>query len=166
MLALWTWPFLIKDRWHADVSVLGWFYSASSLGAVLAAVWMGRLPRLRRRGLALYGSWMLIGVLVMAFGLPIRVPGILIASLLIGACNSIVGLVWVNTLQEFVPGHLLGRVTSVDYLGSYLLLPVGFAVGGWAADRLGPALVFVIGGALEAALIALGLLHPQIRSLD
>lgn len=159
-------PFLIKNRWHADVGVLGLFYSASSLGSILAAVWLGRLPRLRRRGLTLYGAWMMIGVLVMAIGLPIAVPGILIASLLIGACNTVLGLVWVNTLQEFVPRHLLGRVTSVDYLGSYILLPAGYALGGWAADVAGPPLVFVIGGALEMALIALGLLHPRIRSLD
>jgi hypothetical protein len=47
-----------------------------------------------------------------------------------------------------------------------MFLPVGYAVGGWAADVVGPSLVFVIGGAFEAALIALGLLHPRIRSLD
>lgn len=159
-------PFLIRDRWHADVSVLGLFYSASSVGSVLAAVWLGRLPRLGRRGLTLYGAWMLIGVLVMVIGLPIMIPGLLIASLMIGACNTVLGLVWVNTLQEFVPRHLLGRVTSVDYLGSLILLPAGYAVGGWAVEAAGPSLVFVIGGALETALIGLGLLHPRIRSLD
>jgi len=161
-----TLPFLLKDRWQAEVGVLGLFYSASSLGSVLAAAWLGRLPRLRRRGLTLYGSWMLIGVLVMAIGLPITIPGILLASLMIGACNTILSLVWVNTLQEFVPRNLLGRVTSVDYLGSYLLLPLGYALGGWAAEALGPSLVFVLGGALQTVLIALGLLHPQVRSLD
>jgi len=159
-------PFLIKNRWQADVNVLGLFYSAGSLGSVLAAVWMGRRRKLRRRGRTLYSAWMLIGVLVMAIGLPIGIPGILAASLLIGACNSILGLVWVNTLQEFVPGSLLGRVTSVDYLGSYLFLPVGLTLGGWAADRLGPSPVFLIGGALHASLVALGLLHPKVRSLD
>jgi MFS family permease len=161
-----TLPFLIKNRWHADVNVLGLFYSAGSLGSVVAAVWMGRRRRLRRRGLMLYGAWMLIGVLVMAIGLPIGIPGILAASLLIGACNSILGLVWVNTLQEFVPRNLLGRVTSVDYLGSYLFLPVGLMLGGWAAERFGPSAVFLIGGALHAALVALGLLHPTVRALD
>jgi DHA3 family tetracycline resistance protein-like MFS transporter len=109
---------------------------------------------------------MLIGVLVVAIGLPITIPGILLASLMIGACNTILSLVWVNTLQEFVPRNLLGRVTSVDYLGSYLLLPLGYALGGWAAEAIGPSLVFILGGTLQTALIALGLLHPKVRSLD
>jgi len=159
-------PFLIKDHLKADVSVLGWFYSLSSLGAVLAAVWLGRFPRIRRRGLKLYGAWMLVGVLVCAIGLPIKVPGILMAAFGIGVFNTILGLIWTNSLQEYVPRDLLGRVSSVDYIGSYLLLPVGYAVGGWATQQLGPALVFVIGGALQATLIALGLSHPRVRNFD
>jgi DHA3 family tetracycline resistance protein-like MFS transporter len=159
-------PFLIKDHLKADVSVLGWFYSLSSLGAVLAAIGLGRTTRIRRRGLKLYGAWMLVGVLVFAIGWPIGIPGVLAAAFGIGVFNSILGLIWTNSLQEYVPRNLLGRVSSVDYLGSYLLLPVGFAVGGWATQQLGPAPVFVIGGALQAALIALGLCHPQVRNFD
>jgi len=69
-------------------------------------------------------------------------------------------------LQELVPGELLGRVSSIDYLGSFALLPVGFALAGWATDRIGPAAVFVIGGALTTALALSALLHPAIRWMD
>jgi DHA3 family tetracycline resistance protein-like MFS transporter len=65
-----------------------------------------------------------------------------------------------------VPPDLMGRVTSIDCLGSYLLLPLGYAIGGWAAELVGVSMVFVIGGVLETTLIALGLLHPQVRTLD
>ncbi len=159
-------PFLISESWHADVNVLGLFYSASSAGSLLAAGWLGRLPALRRRGMMLYAAWMLIGLLVLAVGLPIGIPGILIAALLIGLCNTIVGLVWTNSLQELVPQRLLGRVTSMDYLGSLLLLPIGFAWGAWGTSIAGPSSVFIIGGALMAGLVALGLLHPEVRALD
>jgi DHA3 family tetracycline resistance protein-like MFS transporter len=159
-------PFLIKEYHQADVSVLGLFYSAASLGSLLAAIWIGRLPRLRRRGLILYGVWMVIGIMVIFIGLPIPIPAILVAALIIGACNTTLGLVWVNTLQEMVPPDLMGRVTSIDCLGSYLLLPLGYAIGGWAAELVGVSMVFVIGGVLETTLIALGLLHPQVRTLD
>ena len=159
-------PFLIKDHLKADVSALGLFFSLSSLGAVLAAVWMGRFARIRRRGLKLYGAWMMVGVLVCAIGLPIPIAGVLVAAFGIGVFNSILGLIWTHSLQESVPRNLFGRVSSVDYLGSYLLLPVGYAVGGWATQQLGPAMVFVVGGALQAALIALGLSHPKVRQFD
>lgn len=159
-------PFLLNEDRGAGVDVLGLFFSVGALGSVLAAVWMGRTPRLRRRGLTLYGAWMCIGIMVMLIGLPVPILVILIASFIIGACNTILGLVWINTLQEFVPQHLLGRVTSVDYLGSFILLPVGYAFGGWAAELIGAPAVFVIGGLLETLLIGCGLLHPKVRSLD
>ncbi len=159
-------PFLIKDYRHADVSLLGLFYSAAAIGSVLATIWLGRLPKLRRRGWLLYGSWALIGIMVIMIGLPIPIPAILLASAVIGACNATLGLAWINSLQELVPRHLLGRVTSVDYLGSYLFLPVGFAFGGWAAERFGAPLVFIFGGALQTLLVLLGLLHPRVRTVD
>ncbi len=159
-------PFLLKENRGVDVRSLGLFYSASALGSILSAVWMGRIPRLRHRGLTLYGSWAIIGLLVMLIGLPVPLPVILLASLAIGACNTILSLVWVNSLQELVPGNLLGRVTSVDYLGSYLLLPLGYAFGGWAAGRFGASALFVFGGALQTLLVVLGLLHPKVRGVD
>ena len=108
----------------------------------------------------------MIGIMVTVLGLPIPTVGFLAESFVIGACNTILGLVWVNTLQERVPRHLLGRVTSIDYLGSYILLPLGYAAGGWAIELAGPATVFIVGGVIETLLIALGLLHPEIRALD
>ncbi len=159
-------PFLIKDYRHAEVGVLGLFFSASAVGSVLATIWLGRLPKLRRRAWLLYGSWAIIGIMVILIGLPIPVPGILLASAVIGACNATVGLAWINSLQELVPRHLLGRVTSVDYLGSYIFLPVGFAFGGWAAERFGAPAVFIFGGALHTLLVLLGLLHPGVRAVD
>jgi len=65
-----------------------------------------------------------------------------------------------------VPHDLLGRVSSIDYLGSFVLMPIGFGLAGWAIDFLGVTTVFIIGGALTAFLSLLGLLHPAVRNLD
>ena len=159
-------PFLIRDHYQAKVATLGWFHSASSVGAVLAALWIGRVARLRRRGLLVYIPWMLIGVLMMVLALPLNLPAILGVGLLMGLCNSVLGLAWTNSVQEMVPPELLGRVTSVDYLGSYLLLPVGYALAGWAASWIQLAAVFVIGGLLQLLPVLAGMLHPQIRRMD
>ncbi|MBZ0300897.1 MAG: MFS transporter, partial [Anaerolineae bacterium] len=66
-------PFLIADYHHADVSVLGLFYSAASVGSVIGAVWLGRLAKLRRRGVTLYGAWMIVGLMVALIGLPVPI---------------------------------------------------------------------------------------------
>lgn len=159
-------PFLIKDQLHLGVDTLGLFYSLSSVGAVVGAVWLSRYSKIRQRGLVLYGVWVLIGLMVCAIGLPITLYGILVASFVIGLCDTILSLVWVNTLQELVPHELQGRVNSIDYLGSYIFLPIGYSVGGWATDSFEPSLIFIIGGLLSAGLVALGLLHPDVRHLD
>ncbi len=159
-------PFLVKDTLHADVNALGWLYSMAALGSILGAVWLGRFKKIRRRGLVAYCATIVGGVMVLAYGLPISIIGVSIAALVLGGSIAFFSLIWTNTLQELVPREMLGRVSSIDMLGSFVLLPIGFGITGWATDRLGAATVFVIGGAFSALLAALALLHPAIRGLD
>jgi MFS family permease len=159
-------PFLVKDALHADVDVLGLLYSSSSLGAIAGAVWLGRFKRIRRRGLVTYGAGIVSGIAVLVAGLPISIIGICIAFFIGGVAIATFGLVWTNTLQELVPSDRLGRVSSIDMLGSYVLLPIGYGMTGWVTDAIGAPMMFVLGGGIGAGLIALGLLHPAIRGLD
>jgi MFS family permease len=159
-------PFLVNDTLHADVGTLGLFYSMESIGLVIGSLWLGRQTHLRRRGLIAYGASLISGLSLLAIGLPIGFFGIVLALLIHGLSISFFSLVWTNTLQEMVPREMMGRVVSVDMLGSYVLLPVGYGIAGWATDLVGAPMVFVIGGALTAILIALGLAHPAIRRLD
>jgi len=167
-------PFLVKTNLSSSVGGHGLLLTAFSAGSVLGAVWLGRVRQIRRRGLVAYGAWILGGLMLMTFGLPL-VPGIapeyaliLIAltSVIMGASISTLNLIWANTLQELVPGHLLGRVSSIDQLGSFALVPVGLGAAGWATDLIGAPLVFLIGGAATAAMGAIGLAIPEIRNLD
>ncbi len=64
-----------------------------------------------------------------------------------------------------VPPEKLGRISSVDILGSYSLLPVGLLVAGLLADRIGPAWVFLGGGVLILPIALVGLCLPSIRRL-
>jgi hypothetical protein len=159
-------PFLVRDHLLADVAVLGWFNSANAIGAVLATTWLAHQVRIRRRGVRLFGAWMVIGIAVVVMGLVPSVPVFLLAAGVIGAANTILGLLWVMTVQESVAPHLQCRVTSIDFLGSRLLEPVGLSLGGWATDWHGRARVFVLGGCLHVALVVLGLLHPTVRRTD
>lgn len=161
-------PLLVKQELGGNVRAYALLNALSAAGAVGVAVALGRRAALRRRGLLTYGSWLLVGLGTLGLGLPLPLAGLGLAILIVGAAESALGLVWTNTLQEpsIVPRERLGRVASIDALGSYALLPVGYAVAGIAADRLGAAPVFVLGGALGTTIIALGLLHPAVRRLD
>jgi MFS family permease len=159
-------PFLVSTNLHEGVGTLGLFTSISSIGFVLGAIWLGRYTRIRRRGPIAYIATLINGAVVAIFGLTISVPFLALAAFLGGAAIAVFGLIWTNSLQELVPRHLLGRVSSIDALGSFVLLPVGFGVAGWATDLIGAPLVFVIGGSATVILALLGLSHPAIRGLD
>ncbi len=159
-------PFLIKEDLGADVQLLGLFGSAASLGFVVGMIWLGQYVRLHRRGLLGYLSVMVTGAALLPFAFKLPIP-ILVASMFIsGLSTSVFALIWTHTLQEMVPGALLGRVYSIDALGSFVLLPIGFALAGWATDLFGAPSVFLIGGLGTMALASLGLFHPAIRGLD
>jgi MFS family permease len=159
-------PFLVGEHLHADVGVLGLFYSMFAVGSILAALGLGRLKRIRRRGLLAYGATVVTGLATLVFGLVPSIPLLAFASLVRGLSISVFGLIWINTLQEMVPREKLGRVTSIDALGSFVLLPVGLGLVGWATARVGAPAVFVVGGAATVLLALLPLAHPAIRNLD
>jgi DHA3 family tetracycline resistance protein-like MFS transporter len=159
-------PFLVKANLGNDVRVLGWMFSAASLGSVLSALWLGHQTNLHRRGLIAYIGLIVWGSMLIVVGLPLPLPILLAAAFLMMSGVNGFNLIWTNTLQEMVPHEKLGRVSSIDMLGSFVLLPVGYGVAGWAIDILGAPLVFIIGGSITALLSLLALLHPAIHNLD
>ncbi|HUS13557.1 MAG TPA: MFS transporter [Chloroflexia bacterium] len=159
-------PFLVKDFMHADVGTLGLLYAIFPAGYAISSVWLGGKARLRRRGVITYAGLVLAGLGLFVFGLPVPLLVLAAAALINGAALEAGSLAWTNTLQEMVPGEQLGRVSSIDMLWSYVLIPVGFALTGWATDALGPAPVFLLGGGITALLALLALAHPRIRELD
>ena len=100
------------------------------------------------------------------FGLPVTIYTVAPAAFLIGVAFGIPNLIFINTLQELIPGKVLGRVTSIVTLGSFALVPVGSGLVGWATDHVGAPTIFILSGILTALLAALALLHPVIRNLD
>jgi MFS family permease len=159
-------PFLIKEDLGADVQLLGLFGSASSLGFVVGMIWLGHYIRLHKRGLLSYLSVIVTGLALLPFAFKLPISILVVSMFISGLSTSVFALVWTHTLQEMVPGELLGRVYSIDALGSFVLLPIGFALAGWATDLFGAPTVFLIGGLGTIALVSLGLLHPAIRKLD
>ncbi|MCJ7677666.1 MAG: MFS transporter [Anaerolineales bacterium] len=159
-------PFLLHDRMGLGVEALGLVASAFSIGSVAAAVLLGRLKRIRRRGSVMYASIVLGGLMIVLYGLAPNLAVLLGAAFIYGVSFSFIALIWTNTLQEMVPPEKLGRVSSIDALGSFVLMPVGFALAGVLTDKIGPAQVFVIGGCTTIVLAFLGYLHPAVRRLD
>jgi MFS family permease len=159
-------PFLVQQKLGGDEKMLGFIYAIFPIGYAIASLIMGSFQKIRHRGIVFYvcGAIAGIGLGVFGFGLPLYL--LVIAALLNGAALEIDGLIWTNLMQEKVPPEKMGRVSSVDSLGSFVLLPIGFAFTGWLIDTIGVTSVFIAAGAVTAVISLLPLLHPVIRKLD
>ncbi len=84
----------------------------------------------------------------------------------VGASLTVFGVVWETTMQALIPEEVLGRVVSLDMLGSFALLPLGFILTGYLAERFGAPPLVLAYGLATVAIALLGLLVPAIRRLD
>ena len=159
-------PFLLIHERGDSAWAYGLVLTMGAAGSIAAAVWLGRRPRLRRRGLLAYSAMMVNGGMLLVFAANGPLPAFWGAALVGGGALGVFELIWVGTLQELVPAHLLGRVASVDFVGSFGLVPIGVAVAGLATGTLGAQEVLLVGGVGMLLVPLLGLFHPAIRRLD
>lgn len=159
-------PFLVRDQLHIGVDSLGWLYATFSLGAMAGAVGIGVGRRIRQRGKIVYVGLVIVGLITAALSIAQTLTEAVVALFALGVVLTATNLVWAHIVQEHVPADVRGRVASINLLGSTALLPLSFALTGWATDRLGSALVFLIGGLLTTGLASVGLKHHTIRELE
>ena len=163
-------PKLVHDVYGTGAWLYGVIATTNALGALLATLIIGQMRHIHRRGILAYSALLVSCVGLGILGLPFPRPAepILapLAALCIGLGLGVFEVIWVTILQELVPADKLGRVTSIDMMGSLVLLPIGIAIVGLLTDRFGPALMFTGGGALSLVLIALGLCVRGIRELE
>jgi MFS family permease len=163
-------PKLVHDVYGVGVWLLGAMLSADAIGALIVTLVVGQRRRLRHRGIIAYLAIALASTALLSLGLPhphAIAPQLAVAAgLVIGVGLGGFDIVWITSLQELVPPDTLGRVVSIDFLGSFALQPVGLAAVGILTDRFGPTWVFIGAGGLNVALCALALMVRGIRNLD
>jgi DHA3 family tetracycline resistance protein-like MFS transporter len=159
-------PFLVKNHLNGDEKMLGLLYAIFPIGYAISGLVLGSAKRLRYRGILSYLCGAIAGIGLGVFGLDLPLWALIVAALINGAALEVGGLIWINILQELVPEEKLGRVSSIDTLGSFVLLPLGFAFTGWLVDHVDVAIVFIAAGIVAGLASLFPLLHPSIRELD
>jgi len=160
-------PLLVRAHLRAEVGTLGLLSALFAAGYVIGGLWLGQREQLHQRGQLVYGGMAVAGLALGVFGLPVPLVVLGIAAVINGAALEISSLAWTSALQQRIPRKRLGRIASVDALGSFALIPVGYGIAGWATDALGAPIVFAVGGGLTAIVAALvRISYPAIRELD
>jgi MFS family permease len=86
---------------------------------------------------------------------------IVLAFVLVGSTGMIWNVITVSLRQAITPDHLLGRMNSAYRLLAWGTMPAGAALGGLAAELIGPRGVFVV-----LAVVSPLLVIPMLRLTD
>jgi len=159
-------PWLIKYKLGGGADAVGFVFAASGAGGLLAAVIMGQRGLPRKHVLFMYicfggGVWLLW-------------PYAFITATWQGAVVEFLAwafwgagmVVWTTLMHRLVPRHLLGRVTSLDWMVSTALLPISFALTGPVSNWIGVESTFIWAGVLGGLSIFAFLLAPGVRNSE
>ena len=159
-------PYMVKNELHASARDLGLVFAAGGVGAVGAALWMGQRGHPRRDITAMYATWTVATLALAGYGLAAASWQLMLACLVFNALETAGTIVWVTVKQRHVPGEMLGRVSSLDWLISIGLLPISFALTAPVAGALGVRATLVGAGLVGAAITLGGLFLPGMRDIE
>ena len=136
-------PWLINIYYDFEPVVFGLVLSASGAGAIVCGLVFGSRKEWKKRGLLAYIGVAVSGLALLFMPFVSTVPLLMVFMFLEGAGMMLFGLIWEISLQELVPEDKFGRVVSLDMLGSFALLPVGYLLTGWLAEGIGEIVTMV-----------------------
>lgn len=160
-------PVFQKDVLKVGPEGLGLLMAAPGVGAVISVLLMASLGnRLRRQGLFLVGSIVILGFFLILFSQITYFP-LALGSLVLVGIFQMLFLASTNTiLQMIVPDELRGRVMSL-YMLDRGFMPAGAMFAGVTAHFIGaPLTVATMGSVVIFLAVVVAWRVPALRSLE
>ncbi|MGN6792333.1 MAG: MFS transporter [Streptosporangiaceae bacterium] len=155
---------VVADARLGGAKSWGLILASYGIGAVLGGLVMMRYRPQRMLLVAMTAAGV-FAILLFALAVPLAVPLIMAAGLLVGLGSEVFMVNWVTTMQQEIPHDLMSRLSSFDAFGSFALAPVGVAIAGPLATSFGTPTVLAVGGFVILGLSLSVLLVPEIRHL-
>jgi MFS family permease len=155
---------VVADAQLGGARSWGLIVASYGLGAVLGGLVMMRYRPQRMLLVAMTAAGV-FAILLFALAVPLAVPLIMAAALLVGLSSEVFMVNWVTTMQQEIPHDLMSRLSSFDAFGSFALAPVGVAVAGPLATSFGTSPVLVAGGLVIVGVTLPVLLVPEVRQM-
>jgi MFS family permease len=158
-------PLLVRHVLRGGALALGLTLAAGGAGGLTAVLVLARRGQPRRPITSMWCGWAAAGPAAALIGTSTRVWQ---AAALYAVATALLmygNALWTPVIQQLVPRALLGRVSSVDWLASIALSPLGLLVAGAVAAAVGVRATILVGGGI-ASLAGLCLLIPGVRDPD
>ena len=160
-------PYVVKNSLDGGAEGLGLVFAAGGVGAIAAALFRGHLGLPRRPLTVVYLAWAGTAFSLVGYAVVQTVWQAMIVSFFSLGCMTTGGIVWTTVLQRSVPGPMIGRVSSLDWVLSLALTPVSYALTGPIANALGARATLLRAGFVSGAVLLVVLLVvPSVRNAD
>jgi DHA3 family tetracycline resistance protein-like MFS transporter len=160
-------PFIVKNELGGGADGLGLVFAAGGAGALVASLVLGQRAMPKRPLTVLYVSWALSAFALVGYAFADQLWHAMVASFVSVAALTTGGILWSTVLQRLVPEGMLGRVSSFDWLLSFGLAPVSYALTGPVADVIGPETTLLRAGVISGVvLLAFLLFLPGLRDVE
>lgn len=159
-------PKLVEEQFNRGVQAYALLTTLLGVGTVAGTLLFGQLQPRRRRPLLFYAVFAVNSLSILGFALS---PWYELAGLLAvvrGVCIGFGVAVWETMLMELVPDNLLSRVVSLDYFGSFGLMPVGLALSAAVSGLAAPGTLIAAGAGISTLLFLVVMTRPWLRAID
>ncbi|MFN8185812.1 MAG: MFS transporter [Gaiellales bacterium] len=159
-------PFVVKNEVGGSARDLGFVFAAAGVGGIVASLFTAqrRLPRRVITVMYLCFAVAVSGPIV--YAVANEIWQMMLGAFVAGAGAAAGSIIWMTLMQRHVPGELLGRVTSLDWLVATCLLPISFALTGPVSAAVGVRETLFGAGVIGVALTLGFLLVPGLRDLE
>ncbi|MBU6530338.1 MFS transporter [Streptomyces mayonensis] len=155
-------PLVSRDEYGTEV-VLAGALTAYTAGALAGALFIARF-RPRSPGWAALAGLAAYGCAPLSLVVPVHPVVVMAAYAVAGVGIELFNVPWFTAAQREVAPDKLARVSSLDFLLSYGLAPVGLAVIAPAIDAFGATAVLAVCAAVCFAAPAAAALAPGART--
>jgi MFS family permease len=160
-------PYVVKNSLHGGADGFGYVLAAGGAGAIVSSLLMGQRGLPRRPLLLVYTAWALSAICLVGYAFATDVWQAMVVSFVSASGLTVGGITWSTVLQRLVPRGLLGRVASVDWLLSFGLAPISYALTGPVADVVGADTTMLWAGAIACGVfLAFLFIVPGVREVE
>lgn len=131
-----------------SVKMVGWLYSAPSIGALIATILSGWTKKVKRHGVGVVYSATIWGLAIIAFGLTKQWFWVIFFLAIAGAADCMSGIFRTTIWNQTIPDRIRGRMAGLEMI-SYMSGPLlGNAEAGLVASLTNTQISIVSGGLL------------------